>query len=78
MGRNLSGHIFIVVFYATKTSKIIILLSLFGNFALWNVVNVFLMILYSSFCHITTVFILKSHNKYLWIELKTYKLGMNG
>ena len=60
MGRNLSGEIFIGVFYTEETFAIIILLSLFGNFFFWNGVNGGLMISYSNLWHITTVFRLQS------------------
>ena len=53
-------------------------LSFFGKLFLWNGVNDGLMRLYSSFRHITTVFLSLSHNQYLWIELKTWKLVMKG
>ena len=74
MGRHVSGQIFIGVFYTAKTSAIIVIMGLFGNVFLCNVVNGGLMKLYSNFRHITTVFLSQSHNKYLWIELETQKL----
>ena len=67
MGRNLSGHIFIGVFYTAKTSTIILLLSLFGKLFLWDIVNGDLRRLYSNLRHATTVFWLQIHNQYLWI-----------
>ena len=71
MVRNLSGQIFIGVFYTSKTSAIIILLNLFAKLFLWNGTNGGLMRLYPNLRHITTVFLLQIHNQYLWIELKT-------
>ena len=56
MSRNLSGHIFIGVFYSAKTSAIIIILSLFGKWFLWNGMNGGLIRLYSNLRHITTFF----------------------
>ena len=47
---------FIGVFYAAKTSAIIILPSLFGKLFLWNVNYGVFMRLYPNFQHIITVF----------------------
>ena len=67
MGRNLSGQVFIGVFYAEKISAIIIILRLFVKLFLWDGVNGGLMRLYFNFRHITTVFLLHIHNQYSWI-----------
>ena len=56
MGRNLSGQVFIGLFYAAKTSAISILLGLFGKIFLRNYVNGVLTRLYFNFQHITAVF----------------------
>ena len=56
MGCDLSGNILIGVFYSENSSANIILLSLFRKLFLWNGANGGVMILYSNFQHITTVF----------------------
>ena len=56
MGHNLYGQLFIEVLYAAKKSAIIIVLSLFWSFFLWDGVNGGLMRLYFNFRDITTFF----------------------
>ena len=48
MGRNLSGHIFIGLFYTAEASGIIILLNLFGKLFPWDGVNGVVIRLYSN------------------------------